>query len=362
MGAGPNGWYNQKFYDALGLTEPKTLDEFYDVLVAVRDGDPNGNGIADEIPFQAGSFDEIAFYIGAAYGLRNRGSSCGLIDEDPDNPGTVRFWSGVDRYREALDYARKLWVDGLLDQEMASEIAARVAKYNANIVGFTIQLYTQLDAAGVDFAHITQPLEGPYGDLLSYASATSFGTGNFLITTQAKHPEVLCRWVDYFYTDAGMELYFMGVENETFLVKEDGTLTYTEDILRNPDGLTYVQAFGRYLCWGDGRNPALLDVKYFQGGAEMTPQLSLSAALAPYKPEVVWPALGTTEEEAKFFATNGVDIETLVKEFRASWIAAKIDNTDEVWNNYMTQLTNMGLDKYIEHKQAAYDRYKINLE
>ena len=51
MGGGPNGWDNKKFFDALGMTEPKTLEEFYDAMVEIRDGDVNGNGEAYEIPF-----------------------------------------------------------------------------------------------------------------------------------------------------------------------------------------------------------------------------------------------------------------------------------------------------------------------
>jgi len=277
------------------------------------------------------------------------------------NPGTLRFWPADTKYRETLDYCRMLWEEDIVDHDMPPDIAAHIAKYNADLVGFTLQLWTQLDRAGVDFDHITQPLEGPYGDKLSSASATSFGTGNFIITSAAKNPEVLARWVDYFYTDDGMELFFMGIEDETFII-EDGKLRYTDDILNNPDGLTYVQAFGRYLLWGDGRNPALLDVKYFQGGAEMTTQqLALSAAIAPYKPTIVLPNLPQTEDEAKFFSTNGVDIETLVREFRAAWIAGNTDNSDSEWDNYLTRLKNMGLEQYIQFKQDSYDRIKGNL-
>ncbi len=79
MGGGPDGWYNKKFYDKLGITEPKTLDEFFDALVAVRDGDPNGNSEADEIPFVA-SIENAVYYIMSAYQLRNRGTSSGYID------------------------------------------------------------------------------------------------------------------------------------------------------------------------------------------------------------------------------------------------------------------------------------------
>ena len=37
--------------DNLGLEAPTTVDELYDVLVAFRDNDPNGNGQKDEIPY-----------------------------------------------------------------------------------------------------------------------------------------------------------------------------------------------------------------------------------------------------------------------------------------------------------------------
>ncbi|MFI3206061.1 MAG: hypothetical protein R3Y33_02325, partial [Clostridia bacterium] len=47
-------WVYEPWLDTLGLEIPTTTDEFYDMLVAMRDGDPNGNGVADEVPL-AGS-------------------------------------------------------------------------------------------------------------------------------------------------------------------------------------------------------------------------------------------------------------------------------------------------------------------
>ncbi len=43
-------WMNQEWLDALGLAQPATTDELYEVLIAFRDNDPNGNGVRDEIP------------------------------------------------------------------------------------------------------------------------------------------------------------------------------------------------------------------------------------------------------------------------------------------------------------------------
>ena len=43
-------WINTEWLDKLGLSKPTNTDELYDVLVAFRDKDPNGNGIKDEMP------------------------------------------------------------------------------------------------------------------------------------------------------------------------------------------------------------------------------------------------------------------------------------------------------------------------
>ena len=42
--------FNKQWMEDLGIEKLETLDDLYAYLVAVRDGDPNGNGIADEIP------------------------------------------------------------------------------------------------------------------------------------------------------------------------------------------------------------------------------------------------------------------------------------------------------------------------
>ena len=44
-------WINKAWLDKLGLDMPTNTEELKEVLIAFRDEDPNGNGIADEIPF-----------------------------------------------------------------------------------------------------------------------------------------------------------------------------------------------------------------------------------------------------------------------------------------------------------------------
>src|SRR5690606_31474844 len=46
-----SSWINQKWLDHLGLDMPATVEEFYEVLKAFKERDPNQNGLADEVPF-----------------------------------------------------------------------------------------------------------------------------------------------------------------------------------------------------------------------------------------------------------------------------------------------------------------------
>ena len=43
-------WINQEWLDTLSLEMPTDPESLYDVLVAFKTGDPNGNGTSDEIP------------------------------------------------------------------------------------------------------------------------------------------------------------------------------------------------------------------------------------------------------------------------------------------------------------------------
>ncbi|WP_258168137.1 extracellular solute-binding protein [Paenibacillus sp. AR247] len=55
--------------DKLGLQTPTTMDQFFDVLKAFKEKDPNGNGQADEIPYAANS-DTMGFVYGVFNGVQ----------------------------------------------------------------------------------------------------------------------------------------------------------------------------------------------------------------------------------------------------------------------------------------------------
>ena len=73
-----------------GLNAPTTIDEWYEVLKAFKTQDPNGNGIDDEIPFDAGAAGLNLFYpafdiLNGALGFFSRmpGSLCSQLFARP---------------------------------------------------------------------------------------------------------------------------------------------------------------------------------------------------------------------------------------------------------------------------------------
>ena len=83
-----NYMINQRWLDALGLRIPATTGELRDVLIAFRDGDPNGNGKADEIPFAFVANDGIR--PAPAFDVRHLGHAHQERHRHPRRPGLLR--------------------------------------------------------------------------------------------------------------------------------------------------------------------------------------------------------------------------------------------------------------------------------
>src|SRR5690625_4293292 len=84
-------WINKDFLDALDIDEPKTLEEFYDYLVAVKENNPTGNGEGNEVPLQASGDSRLIKLFAGSFGLMNRGEMNKYFDADPGDEEKVRF-------------------------------------------------------------------------------------------------------------------------------------------------------------------------------------------------------------------------------------------------------------------------------
>jgi len=198
-------WIYKPWLDKLGLKVPTNTDEFYNMLVAFKNKDPNGNGKADEIPlmgstsWNANPMD----FIMPAFIYRD---SANYMQNDK---GVVSFVANKPEWREGLKYLAKLYKEGLIakDSFVYKEDQARAVVENPDVAlvgSFPAGWYGVMTVNGAgtgryaDFQPIS-PIAGPTGLRQSVFNEQPCNP-HTIITNKARNPEVIAQALDWFFT------------------------------------------------------------------------------------------------------------------------------------------------------------------
>lgn len=130
---GRNGAMIRKdWLDNLGLDMPTTQEEFVEVLRAFKNDDPNGNGLADEIP--TGGRAE-ARWMGQLFGQYGIAMWEGYPQWDIYD-GELTYSAVTQNMKDCLEWMSGLYAEGLLDPEtLLNDKAAWDGKINSGVVG-----------------------------------------------------------------------------------------------------------------------------------------------------------------------------------------------------------------------------------
>lgn len=109
---------NRTWLDRLGLEVPTTVEELTDVLRAFRDGDPNGNGLQDEVPYQA-TFDDCNTGIYNAFTAWGIPMNIDFVFIDDSHQ--IHFAPEEEGFREAVEWLHLLCSEKLLDVECITQ-------------------------------------------------------------------------------------------------------------------------------------------------------------------------------------------------------------------------------------------------
>lgn len=106
-------YIRQDWLDNLGLEMPKTVDELYDVLVAFKEQDANGNGNPnDEIPMATKNGIKQLYYLMTGFGYDT--NSLWYTDDS----GKVHYAAVEDQYKEMLAFLNKCYSEGLISDDL----------------------------------------------------------------------------------------------------------------------------------------------------------------------------------------------------------------------------------------------------
>lgn len=354
---------NKSWLNKVGQKMPTTTEELYSVLKAFKEKDPNGNGKLDEIPMTSHGLWGVLDTFRGAWGLGNRGFNHGNMDLD-EKTDKVRFTPVTNEFKEFLQYANKLYKEGLIDQEIFTMDGGKLlAKGEQNIVGTFGGIINTLagNTYADEFEGIPVAIKGPHGDQLWPNKRPRLtAKGAFAVTNQCKYPEVAMRWIDYFYGDDGIKHLYMGVEGKTFRKSSSGKYEYmSEELLKNePAGTKLDQVLAKFFAWPGGYMPTLVKTEYFNAGETQPINLKAAENMKPYFPKEVWAAFTYTPEESEKMSPIETDIKGYVDQMIPQFISGKVSFSE--WDSYVDRMKKMGLEEYLKIYQAAYERYKKN--
>ena len=360
---------NKTWLDELGLPVPSTTDEFYETLKAFKENDMAGNGRT--IPFSF-LYQESADlnrevkrefeWIFLAFGVPETPTHVMIEDN-----GELIFTASQEGYKEAIKYLHKLYSEGLIDPEVFSQdrtlLTNKIRQMN---VGCYTDYRLESSMASEEIQDnyvIMPPLKGPNGDQRWLRAKAGMSDGAFAITSACQHPEIAIRWLDNINTPENSIQMLYGMfkeagwnQSEALVPSTDypGKWTSNTDLRPadvNPSDWPWSAPIGS--------SPVIVPHEVIDEYiAERANNVAKERACAIYRPYLTeypynYPFRFTLEEidELNIIQT---DLLNYVYQTVATWIAD--GGIEEGWDDYLTQLDNLGLQDYMRLYQQAYER------
>ncbi len=372
---------NNRWLKNVGMETPTTTDELYEVLKAFKEQDANGNGDPnDEIPYGAGkgytSSPERTLL--NAFGVYSTNANYCLQVVD----GKVSAGNTTENYKAFLKYMHKLYEEGLMDPEAYVQTAEqmldkgkndRIGFYGGNEPAFIRGLTQEEDINWDAIMGLTSPMSDTKAVTLTSGIS---GSVRMAISNTTQYPEALVRLFDYFYTDEGRIETRYGYEGESFQWVEDDVVggkapAYIQSEDETGRQFKYILDYAFDVNFVTNKFDTCAGVDYSTLPEEDYVKLvGAYGWVAPiYKAfnadgivsVSTYPNVSYTQEEATERATLLNDITNTASNAKVSFITGETD-IDSGWENYVSELNQMGLERLVEIDQAAYDRFAANMK
>ncbi|MGN0793792.1 MAG: extracellular solute-binding protein [Aristaeellaceae bacterium] len=335
--------------EELGLAVPETLDELDAVAHAFKEHygayfSTNNDWLYDSgISTAFNTWEE--FYV--------------------DDDQKVQYGPANEGWREYLVFMKYWYDEGLIDPDFASVdstiLKTKVLNNEVGVsytTGGTVNTWVkELEALGSPavWTPILNPVKNK-GDITPFSQVDPLTTGGgAAVTTTCKDIETAIRFLDYAYSEEGAMYYNFGTLGETYTIDENGVLSYTDLIMKDPDGVN--NAIDKY-CGTQWATASIQDKRmYVQKNAPIVVECIDTWNTNTTASQHKFSGVSATVEEANELAPMETALKDYMQEMKLKAILGQIDFADDaVWANYLKQLDRLGLDRILEIKQAQLDR------
>jgi len=366
-------WINSKWLKALNIPMPTTIEEFKDMLIAFREKDANGNGVADEvlggatmdygtriIPFLMNGFiyadDRTYLYL---------------------NEGKVDTVANKQEWKDGLTFIKSLYDEGLIDPgaftNNADAYSALGNNAAAEMLGAGAGMHPWIfvncaDNADPKYCQDYDPLPPLQGPNSGYATVipNMVPGATFVLTNKASEEVQIAaiKIVDYMFTVEGALNGIFGVKGTNWRDPVEGEIANNRSVeplytTLNPDPPTPNNFWGATAQY---YNPLAFrdawvtsDDIYAQAGYERRLQVATDLYAGKESPNLfpfwqLWPDPAVADEQAlmKQNITDYINTNAL------AFVTGSM-NLETDWDAYVEGLNSLGLARYLEINQAAYD-------
>lgn len=375
-------YIRQDWLDKLGLEMPETLEDFYEVAIAFRDRDPDGNGIADTIACQV-SMQDVDNYAYFEPFLRGYGASGGGFFKDltPGADGKLIDNSITENTKQALTYISKLYREKLINTDFTTirDVVSVNAKYLfANKAGAIwtsrareFEENIRKHEPEARLVPVKKPLTASGKNLLKtqgYAYWMLVG-----IPRTSRHPEKALDFLEFCNSEEGRKLLVCGIEGVHYSAFNNGIYKqnrkkWEEDFDVKNNGYDYPMWWGffttihgyipydQYPTYEEAfKNKVIYDT---EEDAEL--DTGWRAALrngAMYNEENLLHYVTLSEVNDEFVK---IQKEVKAKYFLKIITAEDPEEIETDWEHYKAEYKKAGGEKWLQAYQAYYDNHLKN--
>jgi|GEM_PF-1293578 len=269
-------YYRKDWLDKVGMKEPTNIDEFYDMIKAFTQDDPDDNGKNDTVGLAGSKVLEWFDPLQTGFGIRPSWNQNAQGEYEP-----YQFTEG---YKNYLEWMAKAYQDGFIQKEFfLYDDPQKDESFYAGKAGVLIthsgwkadEVVQKLTSVNPDSQiGLLAPPDGPGGEGGMHGGGGWWG--GWSISADAQNPERLVQLLDYLLSPDGQMLRMYGVEGVHYILEGDKVVANVEERKKdekrfggeadNPTG-PYVlgQYFGEhYLTIDDGKVNLKVDYSTFQ--------------------------------------------------------------------------------------------------
>ncbi len=375
---------NVPWLEKLNLKMPTTIDELYEVLVAFRDKDPNGNGKADEVPMMGLTHklgQGVDNYLVNAFIQFSPSRKC-MIEN-----GKAFSYHDQDEYRQAL-----IFINKLVEEKLLSTLA-----FTGSRSDLTRLLNPDRDKGEPAIVGVCCGWVG--GDYYEYsdtiftyepvpALADATGRGGYAmfsapscnsvygLTSDCHNPQLCWRLLDWMHSKEGYLVQRWGeegvdwdyIENTEYKDMAEGNgafggtarfVTYNQGF-RQDARWFFVCTYSNIPNYEQFIHPTKQDytnVMFRKAYANAAAQWN---SRRPEEELLVF--LRTPEEDELFHEFNTEASAVVNRAFKEFCLGIRDPKSDTDWNDYLKELKDLKFERWAEIGQASYDRQKAETE